>query len=60
MVKSIMYMLEANPGPGLGALLSICSISPKTKVTKSSEPGAIIIHFFGGIYEIYPIYPDEP
>lgn len=50
--KSIMYMLEANPGPGLGVLLAYWVFS-KDKVTKSSAPGAVIIHFFGGIHEIY-------
>ena len=50
--KSIMYMLEANPGPGLGVLLAYWAFS-KDKVTKDSAPGAIIIHFFGGIHEIY-------
>lgn len=50
--KSIMYMLEANPGPGLGVLLAYWMFS-KDKVTKSSAPGAVIIHFFGGIHEIY-------
>lgn len=50
--KSIMYMLEPNPGPGLGVLLAYWAFS-KDKVTKSSAPGAIIIHFLGGIHEIY-------
>ena len=50
--KSIMYMLDANPGPGLGVLLAYWVFS-KDKVTKSSAPGAVIIHFFGGIHEIY-------
>lgn len=50
--KSIMYMLEANPGPGLGVLLAYWLFS-KDKMTKDSAPGAIIIHFFGGIHEIY-------
>lgn len=50
--KSIMYMLEANPGPGLGVLLAYWVFS-KDKATKSSAPGAVIIHFFGGIHEIY-------
>ena len=49
--KSIMYMLEANPGPGLGLLLAYWAFS-KDKATKDSAPGAIIIHFFGGIHEI--------
>jgi PTS system mannitol-specific IIC component len=50
--QSIMYMLEANPGPGLGVLLGYWVFS-KDKATKDSAPGAIIIHFFGGIHEIY-------
>ena len=50
--QSIMYMLEANPGPGLGVLLAYWMFA-KDKATKDSAPGAIIIHFFGGIHEIY-------
>ena len=50
--KSIMYMLEANPGPGLGVLLAYWAFS-KDKATKDSAPGAVIIHFLGGIHEIY-------
>ena len=50
--KSIMYMLETNPGPGLGVLLAYWMFS-KDKATKDSAPGAIIIHLFGGIHEIY-------
>jgi PTS system mannitol-specific IIC component len=49
--KSIFFLLEANPGPGLGILLA-CVIAGKGMV-KSSAPGAIIIHFLGGIHEIY-------
>lgn len=47
-----MYMLEADPGPGLGVLLAYWFFS-KDKATRDSAPGAIIIHFFGGIHEIY-------
>lgn len=50
--SSIMYMLEANPGPGLGVLLAYCFFA-KDKAAKQSAPGAVIIHFFGGIHEIY-------
>lgn len=50
--QSILYMLEANPGPGLGVLLAYCLFA-KDKTTKQSAPGAVIIHFFGGIHEIY-------
>ncbi|MDO4619172.1 MAG: PTS mannitol transporter subunit IICBA [Lachnospiraceae bacterium] len=50
--RSIMYMLEANPGPGLGVLLAYWFFS-KDKMTRDSAPGAVIIHLFGGIHEIY-------
>lgn len=50
--RSIMYMLEANPGPGLGVLLAYCFFCKDAK-TRQSAPGAVIIHFFGGIHEIY-------
>lgn len=49
--KSILFLLEANPGPGLGILLAYC-IAGKGSA-KSSAPGAVIIHFLGGIHEIY-------
>ncbi len=49
--KSILFMLETNPGPGLGILLAYWLAGPR--VMRASAPGAIIIHFFGGIHEIY-------
>lgn len=49
--KSIFFLLEANPGPGLGVLLAYCLVGKGS--AKSSAPGAAIIHFFGGIHEIY-------
>ncbi|MDR2842791.1 MAG: PTS mannitol transporter subunit IICBA [Spirochaetaceae bacterium] len=49
--KSIYYMIESNPGPGLGLLLAYCLAGKGS--AKSSAPGAVIIHFFGGIHEIY-------
>jgi PTS system mannitol-specific IIC component len=42
--KSIFFLLEANPGPGLGILLAYCMVGKGD--AKSSAPGAIIIHFF--------------
>lgn len=50
--KSIMYLLEPNPGPGLGVLIAYMLFC-KDSTTKASAPGAIIIHFLGGIHEIY-------
>lgn len=50
--KSIMFMLEANPGPGLGVLLAYMLFA-KDSTTRQSAPGAAIIHFLGGIHEIY-------
>ncbi|KQO17780.1 PTS mannitol transporter subunit IICB [Paenibacillus sp. Leaf72] len=49
--KSIMFMLESNPGPGLGILLAYWLFGKGA--AKGSAPGAIIIQFFGGIHEIY-------
>ncbi len=49
--QSIFFLLETNPGPGLG-VLAACWVFGKGLV-KESAPGAIIIHFLGGIHEIY-------
>jgi mannitol-specific phosphotransferase system IIC component len=49
--KSILFMIETNPGPGLGILLAYLFFGPRA--LRPSTPGAIIIHFFGGIHEIY-------
>ncbi|WP_405083272.1 PTS mannitol transporter subunit IICB [Paenibacillus chitinolyticus] len=49
--KSIIFMLESNPGPGLGILLAYWLVGKGT--AKQSAPGSAIIHFFGGIHEIY-------
>lgn len=49
--KSIVFLIETNPGPGLGILLAYWVFSKGT--IKQSAPGAIIIHFLGGIHEIY-------
>ena len=49
--KSIFFLLESNPGPGLGILLAYWVFAKGS--AKQSSPGAIIIHFLGGIHEIY-------
>lgn len=49
--KSILFLLEANPGPGLGLLLAYMFFGKG--VARASAPGAAIIQFFGGIHEIY-------
>lgn len=49
--KSIFFLLETNPGPGLGILLAYWVFAKG--MIKDSAPGAIIIHFLGGIHEIY-------
>ena len=49
--KSIFFLVESNPGPGLGLLLACWRYGDKK--VKQSAPGALIIHFFGGIHEIY-------
>jgi len=49
--KSILFLLEANPGPGLGILLAYMFFG--RGAARASAPGAAIIHFLGGIHEIY-------
>ncbi|GAA2542606.1 PTS mannitol transporter subunit IICBA [Mycolicibacterium diernhoferi] len=49
--KSILFLLETNPGPGLGILLAYMVFGKG--VARASAPGAAIIQFFGGIHEIY-------
>ena len=49
--KSILFMIESNPGPGLGLLLAFMLFGPRS--LRPSTPAAIVIHFFGGIHEIY-------
>jgi PTS system mannitol-specific IIC component len=49
--KSILFLVEANPGPGLGILLAFTFFG--VGLARASAPGAIIIQFFGGIHEIY-------
>lgn len=49
--KSIFFTVASNPGAGLGLLLAYSIFG--TGVSKKSAPGAVIIHFLGGIHEIY-------
>ena len=49
--KSMLFLIDPNPGPGLGILLS-CWVFGKG-MTKQSAPGAAVIQLFGGIHEIY-------
>ncbi|WP_373714026.1 PTS mannitol transporter subunit IICB [Streptococcus sp.] len=49
--KSILFLIEANPGPGLGILVAYMVFGKGS--AKSSAWGASIIHFLGGIHEIY-------
>lgn len=49
--KSIFFLIEANPGPGLGVLLAYMFFGRGN--ARQSAGGAAIIEFFGGIHEIY-------
>ncbi|GAB3043641.1 hypothetical protein GCM10027079_04950 [Sediminivirga luteola] len=49
--KSVLFLLEANPGPGLGLLLAFTFFG--VGAARATAPGAAIIHFFGGIHEVY-------
>ena len=49
--QSVFFLIEANPGPGLGVLLAYMLFGKGS--AKQTSGGAAIIHFFGGIHEIY-------
>ncbi|WP_062135729.1 PTS transporter subunit EIIC [Demequina aestuarii] len=49
--KSLLFMIESNPGPGLGILVAYMLFGPR--MLKAAAPSAAIIHFFGGIHEMY-------
>src|SRR5690625_3384087 len=49
--RSILFTLESNPGPGFGILLAYMIFGKGT--ARATAPGAAIIHFIGGIHEIY-------
>ncbi|GLR07603.1 PTS mannitol transporter subunit IICBA [Mixta theicola] len=49
--KSIFFLIEANPGPGMGVLVAYMFFGRGN--AKQSAGGAAIIHFLGGIHEIY-------
>ncbi len=49
--KSVLFLMESNPGPGLGILIAFWLFGKGR--SKSSAPGAAIIEFFGGVHEIY-------
>ncbi|MDF2653739.1 MAG: system D-mannitol-specific component, Fru family [Bacillota bacterium] len=51
MGKSVFFLLESNPGPGMGILLAYCIFGKGA--ARQSAPGAAIIHFLGGIHEVY-------
>lgn len=49
--RSIFFLIESNPGPGLGLLLAYFFFTKGE--AKDSSLSAMIIEFFGGIHEIY-------
>jgi len=49
--KSILFLLEANPGPGVGLLLAFTIFG--IGAARASAPGAAVIQFVGGIHEVY-------
>lgn len=49
--KSIFYMIESNPGPGMGILLAMLLFGPRA--IRPTVPAAMVVHFLGGIHEIY-------
>ena len=49
--RAIHFLLETNPGPGLGLLIAYY-VAGKG-LLKESAPASMIVHFLGGIHEIY-------
>jgi PTS system mannitol-specific IIC component len=49
--RAVHFLLETNPGPGLGLLIAFY-IAGKGML-KQSSTGSMVIHFLGGIHEIY-------
>lgn len=49
--QSMLFLVDPNPGPGLGMLLACWAFGKG--MTKQSAPGAVVIQVFGGIHEIY-------
>lgn len=49
--SSILFLLEANPGPGVGLLLAFTFFG--IGAARASAPGAAVIQFVGGIHEVY-------
>jgi PTS system mannitol-specific IIC component len=49
--KSIFFMIESNPGPGLGILTAMLLFGPRA--VRGTVPAAMVVHFLGGIHEIY-------
>ncbi len=49
--KSLLFLVEANPGPGAGLLLAITLFG--VGAARATAPGAFIIQFLGGIHEVY-------
>ncbi len=49
--KSILFLIETNPGPGMGIILAYM-VATKGRIQRSTY-GASVIHFLGGIHEIY-------
>jgi mannitol PTS system EIICBA or EIICB component len=49
--QSIMYMLESNPGPGLGILTAMLLFGPRA--IRPTVPAAMVVHFLGDIHEIH-------
>ncbi len=52
--KSILFMIASNPGAGLGLLAAFSLFG--TREERQTAPGALLIHFFGGIHEMYIPY----
>ncbi|MFI3256619.1 MAG: PTS transporter subunit EIIC, partial [Psittacicella sp.] len=48
---SLLFLVESNPGPGLGILLAYTFFGKG--MSKKTAPAAIVMQFFGGLHEVY-------
>ncbi|MGV9195242.1 PTS mannitol transporter subunit IICB [Microbacterium sp. MC2] len=49
--RSLLFLVEANPGPGVGMLLALTFFG--VGAARATAPGAAVIQFLGGIHEVY-------
>lgn len=49
--SSLLFLIETNPGPGMGVLIAYCWLGAKTIRTNAAT--ALVVQALGGIHEVY-------